>query len=200
MDGLEKRGRAGAAAPVMRDLQQIGVMKSGDELAFGFALDVAGHQRREMAGADANDDGAVVLGSATKVVRRDAQQDRHRADPVAIAVAHESHRHVSIECRVEEVARTRRAELTRRNPDFGDAQSPDYRRKTAAVVRMDVREHDRIDGLNAAVDEHRQQSRFAEARGVGAPAAVDQERVGAVARNDGVTLPDVEERDLGNAG
>lgn len=173
-DGGEKRGCRRAPAAVMCDLQQIGVTDAGDELRLCFAFDVACHQCGKPAGADMNDDRAVVLRSPAETVRRHANGDRHRSDPAPLTVADEMDRDISIERRFEKVARARAAELPRRDPDFRDTEAPHDRRQTTAMIGMDVRQDDGVDRLDAAIDEHRQECRFTEARVVRASAAIDE--------------------------
>ena len=98
---------------MVRDLQHVRVPESAGDLRLGLALDVAGQQGGEAAGAKLHHERAVVLRGASIGPRGDVSLDRHRTDPSSIAVASEVEWNMARDRGRKKLARALSAELAR---------------------------------------------------------------------------------------
>jgi hypothetical protein len=150
-DGL--RGRAAAA--VVSDLQEVRATDVVRELRLRFMLDVARQQRGEASGSQAQHDRAVVFGGAAIAVRGHSSLNAHGSDPSPVSIPSEVDGNMLLERGGEKLLRARTAEQARRDPELVDTETTDHGGKASAMIRMNVRQHDGLDVLNAAIDEHR---------------------------------------------
>src|SRR5437764_12391077 len=165
----------------MRDLQNIGPSDTVGQIRFAFALDVAGKQDISPSDLYAKNDGAVVLRCPTER----ATGEKHANRSELVAVAKQPDRNELLGRDIQQPLRAIALKAARRDPQLAYAEMGHDVRQTAAVIGVDVREHDGIEYAHSAIEEQRRDSRVSRA-------AVDEHRASRRAKQDHVAPANVD--------